>query len=343
MRRNLFALIVLALILVLFPAAIFAHRAAQDAGAGVRVIEIQARMPEAGGFSPDRLELVAGETVKLRIVSPDVVHGFLIPQLDIDVNEVYPGKPVEVTITPQKPGRFAFACTRWCSVNHWRMRGVIEVLPAAGQAEGSAVSGNGVQQAEKPPFERLGIDIDAMRHAASALPEEKPSVGRGATIAARDNARPLIDQLGTQESRRPVSPADEFARLRATSEGAGLADAEIWDLIAWARLNDISPATLSRVQTLYSRDCAACHGETGKGDGGAGRDLPGMAKMDPAMRRGPADFTDTGQMLSAPDALLQGKILRGGMGTGMPEFGSLYTDEDLWAMVSYLRTFLFTK
>ena len=147
MRRNLFALIVLALILVLFPAAIFAHRAAQDAGAGVRVIEIQARMPEAGGFSPDRLELVAGETVKLRIVSPDVVHGFLIPQLDIDVNEVYPGKPVEVTITPQKPGRFAFACTRWCSVNHWRMRGVIEVLPAAGQAEGSAMSGNGVQQA----------------------------------------------------------------------------------------------------------------------------------------------------------------------------------------------------
>ena len=48
-------------------------------------------------------------------------------------------------------------------------------------------------------------------------------------------------------------------------------------------------------------------------------------------------------MLSAPDALLQGKILRGGMGTGMPEFGSLYTDEELWAMVSYLRTFLFTK
>jgi mono/diheme cytochrome c family protein len=48
-------------------------------------------------------------------------------------------------------------------------------------------------------------------------------------------------------------------------------------------------------------------------------------------------------MLSAAGALLQGKVLRAGMSTGMPKFGSLYTDEELWAMVSYLRTFLFTK
>ena len=33
-------------------------------------------------------------------------------------------------------------------------------------------------------------------------------------------------------------------------------------------------------------------------------------------------------MLAASDVLLQGKLLRGGMGTGMPEFGSLYTDEE---------------
>jgi mono/diheme cytochrome c family protein len=48
-------------------------------------------------------------------------------------------------------------------------------------------------------------------------------------------------------------------------------------------------------------------------------------------------------MLAASDALLQGKLLRGGMGTGMPEFGSLYSDEEQWAMIAYLRTFLFGK
>jgi len=34
---------------------------------------------------------------------------------------------------------------------------------------------------------------------------------------------------------------------------------------------------------------------------------------------------------------------KGRMGTGMPEFGSLYSDEELWAMITYLRTFLFAK
>jgi mono/diheme cytochrome c family protein len=48
-------------------------------------------------------------------------------------------------------------------------------------------------------------------------------------------------------------------------------------------------------------------------------------------------------MLAASDVLLQGKLLRGGMGTGMPEFGSLYSSEELWAMIAYLRTFLFKK
>lgn len=35
-----------------------------------------------------------------------------------------------------------------------------------------------------------------------------------------------------------------------------------------------------------------------------------------------------------------GKLI---MGTGMPEFGSLYTDKEQWAMIAYLRTFLFGK
>ena len=40
-------------------------------------------------------------------------------------------------------------------------------------------------------------------------------------------------------------------------------------------------------------------------------------------------------------ALLQGKVLRGGMGTGMPEWGSLYSDQELWAVVAFLRSFTF--
>ena len=46
-------------------------------------------------------------------------------------------------------------------------------------------------------------------------------------------------------------------------------------------------------------------------------------------------------MLGASPALLQGKIVRGGMGTGMPYWGPIFTDEQIWSLVAYLWTFQF--
>jgi mono/diheme cytochrome c family protein len=46
-------------------------------------------------------------------------------------------------------------------------------------------------------------------------------------------------------------------------------------------------------------------------------------------------------MLGASDVLLQGKITRGGMGTGMPEWRSLYTDQQMWDVISYIRSFVY--
>ena len=163
-----------------------------------------------------------------------------------------------------------------------------------------------------------------------------------------------------------MTPAGAFKQLRADRTYAPLSDGELWDQVAWVWLHDAQPASLAAAGRLYSRDCAACHGPQGKGDGPAGRNLPGLKKMDPAggagdgsaaaggdlaspataphmasLPAGPADFTDRARMLNASDVALQGKILRGGMGTGMPEFGSLYTDDEQWALVQYIRTFLF--
>jgi mono/diheme cytochrome c family protein/plastocyanin len=377
-RRELFARFVVALVVLGLPAALFVYQTArQQRGAdGVRVIALVARAPELGGFSPDRLTLRAGETVRLRISSPDVVHGLTIPGLGVDVAEILPGTVVEVDVTPAEPGRYAFACTRWCSVDHWRMRGVIEVtdltprpllrlrsghasLPGKGVANSPPLAGEGLGErsplageglgersplagegagGEVPLYQQLGIDIDAMRHAAQATPAARPSIGAGAELNAA-----LPPDLADPARRRTRTPAGAFLTLRADPANAALSDDDVWSLVAWAWLKDVKPAALARGQTLYARDCAACHGPDGRGKGPAGVNLPGMAKMDPAMPKGPSDFTDAGAMLAASDALLQGKLLRGGMGTGMPEFGSLYSDEEQWAMIAYLRTFLFGK
>jgi hypothetical protein len=207
------------------------------------------------------------------------------------------------------------------------MRGVIEVLPAGGGTAPLPAAG-------APLFQKLGLDIDAMRHDAHDLPAALPLAERGEALG-----RALPAQLADAGSRRALAPAEAHHLLREDPAYARLDDATLWDLVAWAWLRDMLPDRMANAAGLYARDCAACHGPEGRGDGPAGVNLPGMAKMDPAMPAGPADFTDAGQMLAASDALLQGKLLRGGMGTGMPEFGSLYTDEALWDVVTYLRTF----
>lgn len=329
MRRDILALGIVLLVIVAFPASIFGYQAWRTSSSGVETVVMAARTPEQGGFSPNRLTLRAGETVRLRINSADVVHGLTIPGMNVNIDEIYPGKVVEIDVTPDKPGRYAFACTRWCGVDHWRMRGVIEVT---GDEPLSAAT------VEPPLFQQLGIDLDAMRHAAQATPAASPSSSAGAALHA-----PLLPDLADQTQRRARSPADAFDSLRADSANTGLSDDDVWNLVAWAWLKDVGPVALARAGTLYARDCAACHGIDGQGNGPAGLNLPGMTKMDPTMPRGPADFTDPAHMLAASDALLQGKLLRGGMGTGMPEFGSLYTDEELWALVAYLRTFLFDQ
>lgn len=65
------------------------------------------------------------------------------------------------------------------------------------------------------------------------------------------------------------------------------------------------------------------------------------ALMQSHSKRGPADFTDASQMLGASAVLLQGKILPGGTGPGMLEWQALYTDDETWSVVSFIRSFAF--
>ena len=250
------------------------------------------------------------------------------------VDEIYPGEVTEIDIVADEAGRYAFACTRWCGADHWRMRGAVVVTQADGVEAPLPVSA-------PPLFQQLGIDLDAMRHTSYALPAaaslRAPGRGAGVTVCPVW----LADGRGQRRVRwrRPM-PSTGCAKIRRWSARS---DAELWDWVAFAWLKDVSDEGYRTRPTCTLVTARRVMASSGRGDGPAGVALPGMQKMDPAMPAGPADFTDAGQMLVAGDALLQGKILRGGMGTGMPEFGSLYTDAELWDMVAYLRTFQFEQ
>ena len=82
-----------------------------------RVVEITAKRFE---FSPKEITLKQGETVTLRLTTEDVTHGFFMKALGIDA-VVEPGKPTEVTITPQTTGSFTTICDHFCGEGHGNM------------------------------------------------------------------------------------------------------------------------------------------------------------------------------------------------------------------------------
>lgn len=279
---------------------------------------LHARLPENGGWSPAVIQAEVNRPLRLRLTSDDVMHGFAIGQQDMLEVDVLPGQVTEIVLNFEKPGTYTFYCTRWCGPNHWRMRGIIEV-----RAGGSLPD---PEPAPPPLYVTLGLDLDAP-HEIPFPPATRPSAAKGASLAQ-------IFRLSLSlEDYRAHSPYQIFEQLASLP----LSPAERWDVVAYLWQSNTSPQALSEGARLYARNCAACHGESGAGDGVFAH--PSFSSE--GMQQAPPAFTDLSRMLGASPALLQGKILRGGMGTGMPAWGALLTPEQTWALVDHLYTFPF--
>jgi mono/diheme cytochrome c family protein/plastocyanin len=344
-RREFLAFLVVAAIVVIFPASVFGYeRIVRPRSYGpVKTFDLVARMPEGGGWAPDYLKVNKGDWVRLRLHGQDVVHGFAIGKLPLEPVTVKPGEVAEVEFSTDQAGEFTYYCNVWCSPNHWRMRGVLEVVDPAGGPAGSQKTESQRQ------FEALKLDVDAP-HDAAFVPVGRPDASRGAEVARQTEL-----DLGTWASREQLlgqSPSAVFERLRR--EQPALSDDQVWDLVAYAWRQVTTPEALALGRKLYTRNCAACHGETGAGDGPGGKALvaarhqASAATMQEsagrdmaAMDKPPANFRDARTMLGGTSWIYYGKLMRGGMGTGMPYFGPIFTDAEAWAVIDYLWTFQF--
>jgi plastocyanin/ferredoxin len=104
-------------------------------------------------FEPHRLTINSGDTVRLRVVSEDVVHGFYLEGHDIEA-EVRPGKlafkvrrpsgheafeELEVVeFTAARPGKYRYRCSITCGTLHPFMQGELIVRPNLPFQAGSA-------------------------------------------------------------------------------------------------------------------------------------------------------------------------------------------------------------
>jgi mono/diheme cytochrome c family protein len=101
-----------------------------------------------------------------------------------------------------------------------------------------------------------------------------------------------------------------------------------WKAPAWADTlkspyHD-EPLTLAQGEELFTLYCASCHGDGGYGDGAAGG----------ALGQKPANFHDT-LVKAQSDGSLFWKMSTGR--GNMPPFKDVFTDEQRWQLVAYIR------
>ncbi len=89
------------------------------------------------------------------------------------------------------------------------------------------------------------------------------------------------------------------------------------------------PPSLARGAAVYRERCAACHGETGRGDGPKAKSLEGPA---------PASLADPAVMGRTSLLEIFRKLAIGVPGTAMPEFAGDLSDDDRWAVAAYVAT-----
>jgi cbb3-type cytochrome c oxidase subunit III len=98
-----------------------------------------------------------------------------------------------------------------------------------------------------------------------------------------------------------------------------------------AKLKNPVPATAASVasgQSIYAKQCAGCHGDTGKGDGAMGEELNPK----------PPNLTDADWKHGSTDGEIFVLIRDGSKGTGMKGYKSKLTEHQIWDVVNYVRS-----
>jgi mono/diheme cytochrome c family protein len=96
-----------------------------------------------------------------------------------------------------------------------------------------------------------------------------------------------------------------------------------------------TPELLASGKEIYAKSCAACHGETGAGDG---RCAPFITPQPRDFTSGVFRFKTTPGGAAPTDADLFRTVSLGLHATGMPPWRYLLSDEERWAAVAYVKS-----
>ncbi len=154
--------------------------------------------------------------------------------------------------------------------------------------------------------------------------------GQGDGPTASQIPNPLPNFANAENARQYV-PTDNFTTIKEGRMEAmmppwknQLSDEQIWEAAAYVWRLGTSAQELATGQQIYTEQCAACHGESGTGDG-------------PQAPAEINDFTDLQTMIQKSQVDLQTAYAASNQHadiTGLSE-------DDIWASLNYARTFTF--
>ena len=92
---------------------------------GFKTFELYATA-QAFMFTPNEIQLEAGDSLQLSVTSKDVIHGLQILNTPVNI-EVIPGEVATTTYTFDKPGVYLVVCNEYCGLGHHLMMAKIIV------------------------------------------------------------------------------------------------------------------------------------------------------------------------------------------------------------------------
>ena len=190
-------------------------------------------------------------------------------------------------------------------------RRVVAAASLAAMEYGIGVTPEGGRLVAPAEVEEARLFIDQARHDVPFL----PAAARGAADSLFGKITAGFDRLAAPVSIR----RDADALITAVTRAAGGA----------LEPAPGRPASLARGARVYRTQCAACHGDAGKGDGPKAKKLKGPP---------PADLTDMAVMGGLTPVDINRKLLIGVAGTGMPAFEETLSEEDRWAVTAFVAT-----
>jgi mono/diheme cytochrome c family protein len=100
-----------------------------------------------------------------------------------------------------------------------------------------------------------------------------------------------------------------------------------WDVTSYIYSLHYTSDQLTQGQQLWQDKCAACHGQTGAGDGPRAKD---SARPVP-------NFADPAALIGYSDTYLYNTVTNG-LGSAMPSFKDQLSDDQRWATIAYARS-----